>query len=51
MIPFSFTTTSHFLITLALLFFYIFKDITIVGFQKHGLHFLKITEQEMREDP
>lgn len=38
MIPFSFTVTSHFLITLALSFS-IFIGITIVGFQRHGLHF------------
>lgn len=36
MIPFSFTVTSHFLITLALSFS-IFIGITIVGFQRHGL--------------
>lgn len=39
MIPYSFTVTSHFLITLALSFS-IFIGITIVGFQKNGLHFL-----------
>jgi F0F1-type ATP synthase membrane subunit a len=39
MIPFSFTVTSHFLITLALSFS-IFIGITIIGFQRHGLHFL-----------
>lgn len=38
MIPFSFTVTSHFLITLALSFS-ILIGITIVGFQRHGLHF------------
>jgi F-type H+-transporting ATPase subunit a len=38
MIPFSFTMKSHFLITLALSFS-IFIGITIVGFQRHGLHF------------
>lgn len=38
MIPFSFTVTSHFIITLALSFS-IFIGITIVGFQRHGLHF------------
>ncbi|XP_037441670.1 ATP synthase subunit a-like [Triticum dicoccoides] len=38
MIPFSFTVTSHFLITLALSFS-IFIGITIIGFQRHGLHF------------
>jgi len=41
MIPFSFTVTSHFLITLALSFS-LFIGITIVGFQRHGLHFFSI---------
>jgi F-type H+-transporting ATPase subunit a len=41
MIPFSFTVTSHFLITLALSFS-IFLGITIVGFQRHGLHFFSL---------
>nr|ULQ69833.1 ATP synthase F0 subunit 6 [Prionium serratum] len=39
MIPFSFTVTSHFLITLSLSFS-LFIGITLVGFQRHGLHFL-----------
>nr|ABV25022.1 ATPase subunit 6 [Boehmeria nivea]ABV25023.1 ATPase subunit 6 [Boehmeria nivea]ABV25024.1 ATPase subunit 6 [Boehmeria nivea] len=39
MIPYSFTVTSHFIITLGLSFS-IFIGITIVGFQRHGLHFL-----------
>lgn len=39
MIPYSFTVTSHFLITLGLSFS-LFIGITIVGFQKNGLHFL-----------
>jgi F0F1-type ATP synthase membrane subunit a len=38
MLPFSFMVTSHFLITLALLFS-IFIGITTVGFQRHVLHF------------
>lgn len=38
MIPYSFTVTSHFLITLGLSFS-IFIGITIVGFQRNGLHF------------
>nr|YP_010274287.1 ATPase subunit 6 [Cuscuta japonica]UJP67926.1 ATPase subunit 6 [Cuscuta japonica] len=38
MIPYSFTVTSHFLITLGLSFS-IFIGITIVGFQINGLHF------------
>ncbi|KAL0903066.1 hypothetical protein M5K25_028244 [Dendrobium thyrsiflorum] len=42
MIPFSFTVTSHFLITLALSFS-IFIGITIVGFQRHGLHFFSFS--------
>nr|YP_009730992.1 ATP synthase F0 subunit 6 [Epirixanthes elongata]QBB73147.1 ATP synthase F0 subunit 6 [Epirixanthes elongata] len=39
MIPYSFTVTSHFIITLGLSFS-IFIGITIVGFQINGLHFL-----------
>nr|ULQ70049.1 ATP synthase F0 subunit 6 [Xyris indica] len=42
MIPFSFTVTSHFLITLGLSFS-IFIGITIVGFQRHGLHFFSFS--------
>nr|ANY30702.1 ATPase subunit 6 [Triantha glutinosa] len=42
MIPYSFTVTSHFLITLALSF-PIFIGITIVGFQRNGLHFLSFS--------
>nr|WOV66911.1 ATPase subunit 6 [Sarcandra glabra] len=42
MIPYSFTVTSHFLITLGLSF-PIFMGITIVGFQRNGLHFLSIS--------
>jgi F-type H+-transporting ATPase subunit a len=42
MIPFSFTVTSHFLITLALSFS-ILIGITIVGFQRHGLHFFSFS--------
>lgn len=38
MVPYSFTTTSHFLVTFTLSFS-IFIGITIIGFQKHGLHF------------
>ena len=38
MIPYSFTTTSHFIITFGLSVS-IFIGVTIVGFQKHGLHF------------
>lgn len=39
MIPYSFTVTSHFLITLGLSFS-LFIGITLVAFQNHGLHFL-----------
>lgn len=42
MIPYSFTVTSHFLITLGLSF-PIFIGITIVGFQRNGLHFLSFS--------
>ena len=38
MIPYSFTATSHFLVTFGLSLS-IFIGITIVGFQTHGLHF------------
>ncbi|KAL0537772.1 hypothetical protein IC582_026799 [Cucumis melo] len=38
MIPYSFTLTSHFLITLGLSFS-LFIAITIVGFQRNWLHF------------
>jgi F-type H+-transporting ATPase subunit a len=39
MIPYSFTVTSHFIVTLGLSFS-LFIGITIVGFVKNGLHFL-----------
>ncbi|KAM7249912.1 hypothetical protein ACFE04_019691 [Oxalis oulophora] len=42
MIPYSFTVTSHFLITLGLSFS-IFIGITIVGFKNNGLHFLSFS--------
>ena len=42
MIPYSFTVTSHFLITLGLSFS-IFIGITIVAFQRNGLHFLSFS--------
>nr|YP_009652459.1 ATPase subunit 6 [Schisandra sphenanthera]QCF45720.1 ATPase subunit 6 [Schisandra sphenanthera] len=42
MIPYSFTVTSHFLITLGPSF-PIFIGITIVGFQRNGLHFLSFS--------
>ena len=38
MIPYSFTATSHFLVTFGLSLS-LFIGITIVGFQTHGLHF------------
>lgn len=38
MIPYSFTVTSHFIITLGLSFS-LFIGITLVGFQRNGLHF------------
>jgi F-type H+-transporting ATPase subunit a len=38
MIPYSFTTTSHFLVTFSLSIS-IFIAVTIIGFQIHGLHF------------
>nr|QXE44267.1 ATP synthase subunit 6 [Sciadopitys verticillata] len=42
MIPYSFTVTSHFIITLGLSFS-IFIGITIVGSQRNGLHFFSIS--------
>jgi ATP synthase subunit 6 len=39
MLPFSFTTTSHFLITFGLSVTMVF-GVTYIGFQIHGLHFL-----------
>ena len=41
MIPYSFTVTSHFIITLGLSLS-LSIGITIVGFQTHGLHFFSI---------
>ncbi len=41
MIPYCFTETSHFIITLGLSLSF-FIGITIVGFQTHGLHFLNL---------
>nr|YP_665686.1 ATP synthase F0 subunit 6 [Mesostigma viride]AAL36725.1 ATP synthase F0 subunit 6 [Mesostigma viride]ADU04586.1 ATP synthase F0 subunit 6 [Mesostigma viride] len=38
MIPYSFTVTSHLIVTLSLSFS-LFIGVTIVGFQNHGLHF------------
>lgn len=38
MVPYSFTTTSHFLVTFTLSFS-VFIGITIIGFEKHGAHF------------
>ncbi len=41
MIPYSFTVTSHFAITIVLAMFF-FIVITIIGFMRHGLHFLSL---------
>lgn len=38
MVPYSFTTTAHFLVTFTLSFS-IFIGITLIGFETHGLHF------------
>lgn len=45
MIPYSFTVTSHFIITLGLAFA-LFIGVTIVGFQTHGLHFFSWATDE-----
>jgi F-type H+-transporting ATPase subunit a len=41
MIPYSFTVTSHFIITLGLAFS-LFIGVTTVGFQNHGLHYFSL---------
>lgn len=41
MVPYSFTVTSHFIVTLGLAFS-LFIAITIIGFQFHGIHFLSL---------
>lgn len=40
MIPYSFTVTSHIVVTFALAIF-VFLGVTVIGFVKHGLHFLE----------
>ncbi len=41
MLPYAFTVTSHIIVTFALAFF-IFIGVTIVGFAKHGISYLKL---------
>lgn len=41
MIPYSFTTTSHIIVTFALALF-IFLAVTLLGFVKHGAHYLSL---------
>ena len=41
MLPYSFTVTSHIIVTLIMALF-IFVAVTIIGFLKHGLKYLKI---------
>lgn len=41
MIPYSFTSTSHIIVTFALAFA-VFMGVTVIGFAKHGLGFLKL---------
>jgi F-type H+-transporting ATPase subunit a len=41
MLPYSFTVTSHIIVTFALAFF-IFIGVTAVGFAKHGISYLKL---------
>ena len=41
MLPYSFTVTSHIIVTLILALF-IFIAVTIIGFLKHGFGYLKI---------
>jgi len=39
MIPYTFTVTSHIIVTFAMALF-VFLGVTLIGFWKHGLHFL-----------
>ena len=41
MLPYSFTVTSHIIVTFALAFF-IFVGVTLVGFARHGISYLKL---------
>ena len=41
MIPYAFTVTSHIIVTFILAFF-VFTGVTIIGFMKHGLGYLKL---------
>ena len=41
MLPFAFTVTSHIIVTFALAMV-VFIGVTIIGFARHGLHFLKL---------
>jgi F-type H+-transporting ATPase subunit a len=45
MVPYSFTYTSHIIVTFALAAF-IFISVTAIGFWRHGLHFLKLFAPE-----
>jgi F-type H+-transporting ATPase subunit a len=38
MVPYSFTPTSHIVVTFALAFV-VFMGVTVIGFARHGLHF------------
>ena len=41
MVPYTFTVTSHIIVTFALAAF-IFLGVTVIGFIKHGVKFLKL---------
>jgi F-type H+-transporting ATPase subunit a len=41
MIPYSFTVTSHIIVTFAMALF-VFVGVTIIGFAKHGVSYLKL---------
>ncbi len=41
MVPYSFTVTSHIIVTFALALF-VFLTVTLIGFVRHGLHFLHL---------
>lgn len=41
MVPFSFTTTSHIIVTFAMALV-VFLGVTVIGFARHGMHYLKL---------
>ncbi len=41
MVPYSFTPTSHIVVTFAMAFV-VFLGVTLIGFARHGMHFLSL---------